>query len=149
MEESSEKLREEKCKIIMATLRTGKKTVSSLTLTPSSPPGQRSIEGMFGTDKQNVIANMQTMQSTLLSIQETMLKMQETISKNHVEMRGDINKLDNRVEMIQQTMEKNEARIQLVEVGLDNVVKKVDTIDIEMIASKKKIGGSNYLFGNG
>ncbi|KAK9395594.1 BOLL: Protein boule-like [Crotalus adamanteus] len=94
---------------------------------------------MFGTDKQNAIANMQTVQSTLLSIQETMLKMQETILKNHVEMRGDINKLDNRVEMIQQTMEKNEAKIQSVEVGLDNVVKKVDILDTEMIASNKKM----------
>ncbi|KAK9399579.1 BOLL: Protein boule-like [Crotalus adamanteus] len=79
------------------------------------------------------------MQSTLLSIQETMLKIQETISKNHVEMRGDINKLVNRVEMIQQTMEKNEARIQSVEVGLDNVVKKVDILHITYIVHIKQL----------
>uniref|UniRef100_A0A2D4J924 Uncharacterized protein n=1 Tax=Micrurus lemniscatus lemniscatus TaxID=129467 RepID=A0A2D4J924_MICLE len=109
---------------ITTTLKTAKKITSNPSLTVSSPAGQKTIEEMLGAEKQSATSNIQTIQTTLLAIQETIMKMQENMSKNHVEMKGDINKLEAKVDTIQQAIEKNEQKLQVVEIRSEQNEKK-------------------------
>uniref|UniRef100_A0A2D4GVP9 Uncharacterized protein n=1 Tax=Micrurus corallinus TaxID=54390 RepID=A0A2D4GVP9_MICCO len=97
------------------TVKTGKKPITATAI--PSPSTQRSIEGMFTRDKRTSVMNVQTIQAALLSIQETMIKLQENMTRNHGEMkiemeemkrevRNDIQKLDEKVGLIQEVLPK-------------------------------------------
>lgn len=89
------------------------KTVLNPTI--ASPSNQRLTEGPSEVEKSTTAPNMQTMQAILMLIQETMVKMQETMFSNHDEMKVDIQKLDSKMNSIQEPIQKNEQKIKIVE----------------------------------
>ncbi|XP_060547153.1 vomeronasal type-2 receptor 26-like [Pantherophis guttatus] len=56
----------------------------------ASLSGQRSVESMLGSEKLGSSLNLQSMQSMLMMIQETMMKTQETITRNHKEIKSEM-----------------------------------------------------------
>lgn len=128
--------------ITTTTLKAGKKTASNPIITTASPLNQRSTEGSQKAEKNNTTPNMQTMQATLTLIQETMVKMQNTMSINHGEMKLDIQKLDNKMNSIQEAIHKNEQRIKIIEDKTEQTGEKLDLVDQKMMAINKDLKDS-------
>uniref|UniRef100_A0A2D4LM90 Uncharacterized protein n=1 Tax=Micrurus spixii TaxID=129469 RepID=A0A2D4LM90_9SAUR len=115
------------------TLKTGRKAIPTLTImsATTSPMSQRTIEETLPMEKQASILNT-NIQSILLTLKESTMKLQKIMMKNQNEMRADINelkeemrklkaemkadisKVEDKVGIIQQALEKNEATIKEV-----------------------------------
>ncbi|XP_026545754.1 transmembrane and coiled-coil domain-containing protein 5B-like [Notechis scutatus] len=93
------------------------------------------------------------MQATLLTIQETIMKLQENMTKNHGEMktqmeevkkevRKDIQKLDEKVGQIQEVLQKNEQRLQTIEKRMEKTERKLELADERMQERYKEVENS-------
>uniref|UniRef100_A0A2D4IW16 Uncharacterized protein n=1 Tax=Micrurus lemniscatus lemniscatus TaxID=129467 RepID=A0A2D4IW16_MICLE len=80
-----------------------------------------------------------TIQETMLKMQEQQIKMQENISQNHMELKGNINKLEDKVDTIQQTMHKNEQKLEEVELKTVQNEKKLELMDNRMMTINKRL----------
>uniref|UniRef100_A0A2D4F093 Uncharacterized protein n=1 Tax=Micrurus corallinus TaxID=54390 RepID=A0A2D4F093_MICCO len=72
-------------------------------------------------------------------MQEQQIKTQENILQNHMELKGNINKLEDKVDTIQQAMQKNEKKLEEVELKTVQNEKKLELMDNKMMIINKRL----------
>lgn len=122
--------------------KTGKKTTSNPTITMTSPATKKSTEGISKTEKPAATPTLLTVHTTLTMIQETMMAMQEKMTTNHTELKTDMLGLDQKMDVIQASILKNEKRIEKVEARLDQNEKKLEAVDQTLTAQNRDLEDS-------